>query len=137
MEHDFGIFSNLPHNVAFKLEGHACVSIIGLLKHIFAHQIMVEFTGQTSIGGNTEDRPNTNGYHATEEPLNYMKEPNTDKKSTKYKSFVLWSDGFVLLFGSLPLLFLIRKEVTPQSSTYTVLQLDNQVTIINQSLIIT
>ena len=98
MEGKFGIFGNLPHEEVFELEGHACVSLIGLLKHIMAHEIPIGFTEQTDKEGDTRDRSNTNGCPAMEELLKCMKEYNPDNKLTKYGSFILWSDGFVRTF---------------------------------------
>ena len=37
----FGIFGNLPREEVFQLEGHAYVSLIGILKHLFAHKIPI------------------------------------------------------------------------------------------------
>ena len=55
MESKLGIFGNLPHEEVFQLEGHAYVSLIGILKHLFAHQILIGFTEQTDIEGDTRD----------------------------------------------------------------------------------
>jgi hypothetical protein len=41
LESKFGIFGNLPHKEVFGLAGHACVSLIGLLKHTMAHKIPI------------------------------------------------------------------------------------------------
>ena len=98
MEGKFGIFGNLPHEEVFELEGHACVSLIGLLMHILAHGIPIGFTEQTDMEGDTRDRFNTNGCPAMEELLKCMKDDNPDNKPTKYGSYILWSDGFVRSF---------------------------------------
>jgi hypothetical protein len=46
----------------------------------------------------TRDQFNDNGYPAMEELLKYMKDENPDDKLTKYRIFVLWSDGFICSF---------------------------------------
>ena len=71
MESKFGIFGNLPHEEVFQFEGHAYVSLIGILKHLFAHKIPLGFTEQTDIEGDTRDRSRTNGCPAMEELLKY------------------------------------------------------------------
>ena len=97
-EHEFGIFGNLPHEEVFRLSGHACVSLIGIFKHMYAHKIPIGFVEQTDVDGDTRDRSNTNGSPAMEALLQHMKDVNTGKKPTKYGSFLLWSDGFVRSF---------------------------------------
>ena len=98
MEGKYGIFGNLPHEDVFELEGHACVSLVGLLKHLIAHKIPIGFKEQTDIEGDTRDMNNTNGCPAMEELLAYMKEQNPENKPTKYGSYLLWSDGFIRSF---------------------------------------
>ena len=98
MESKFGIFCNLLHEDVFQLEGHACVLLIGILKHLFAHKITIGFTEQIDIEGDTRDQSCTNGCPAMEELLKYMKEQNLDNNPTKYGSFILWPDGFVRSF---------------------------------------
>ena len=56
MESKYGIFGNIPHEEVFQLGGHACVSLIGVLKHLFAHKIPIGFTEQTDIEGGVRDR---------------------------------------------------------------------------------
>ena len=98
MESKYGIFGNIPHEEVFQLGGHACVSLIGVLKHLFAHKIPIGFTEQTDIEGGVRDRSQTNGCPAMEALLAYMKEQNPENKPTKYGSFILWSDGFIRSF---------------------------------------
>ena len=98
MEGKYGIFGNLPHEDVFELEGHACVSLVGLLKHLIAHKIPIGFKEQTDIEGDTRDMNNTNGCSTIEELLTYMKEQNPENKPTKYGSYLLWSDGFIRSF---------------------------------------
>ena len=95
MESKFGIFGNLPHEEVFQLEGHACVLLIGILKHLFAHKILIGFTEQTDIEGDIRDRSCTNGCPAMEELLKYMKMQNPGNKPTKYGSFILWSEALL------------------------------------------
>ena len=95
MEREFGIFGNLPHEEVFEVAGHACVSLIGLFKQMYAHQIPIGFIEQTDIDGDTRNRSNTNGSPAMEQLLKYMKEINTENIPCKYGSYLLWSDGFV------------------------------------------
>ena len=98
LEREFGIFGNLPHEEVFEVAGHACVSLIGLFKQMYAHQIPIGFIEQTDIDGDTRDRSNTNGSPAMEQLLKYMKEINTENIPCKYGSYLLWSDGFVRTF---------------------------------------
>ena len=98
LEGKFGIFGNLPHKEVFDLAGHACVSLIGLLKHIMAHKIPIGFAEETDKEGDTRDRSNTNGCPAMDDLLKCMKDENPDDKPTKYGSFILWSDGFIRSF---------------------------------------
>ena len=70
------------------------MSLIEILKHLFAHKILIGFTEQTDIEGDTRDQSRTNRCPAMEELLKYMKEQHPDNNPTKHGSFILCSDGF-------------------------------------------
>ena len=46
-EHQFGIFGNLPHEKVEIINNHACISMIGLIQHLMAHQIPIGFIEET------------------------------------------------------------------------------------------
>ena len=81
LEGKFGIFGNLPHKEMFGLAGHACVSLIGLLKHTMAHKIPIWFTEQKENEGDTRDRSNTDGWLAMQELFKCMEDEDSDKKN--------------------------------------------------------
>ena len=97
-ERKFAIFGNLPYEEVKVVEGHACISLVGLIQHMYAHRIPIGWTEQTDVEGDTRLRNNTHGCEAMEELLATMKILNTDDIPTKYGSFLLWSDGFIRSF---------------------------------------
>ena len=64
LEGKFGTFGNLAHTGVFELAGHACVSLIGPVKHIMTHIIPIRFAEETNKEGDTRDQSNTNRYPA-------------------------------------------------------------------------
>ena len=97
-EHRFGIFGNLPHEKVEIINNHACISMIGLVQHLMAHEIPIGFTEETDLPGDTRRRQSSHGCKAMEELLARMKEINVKRTPTKYGFFLLWSDGFVRTF---------------------------------------
>ena len=95
MDRTFGIRRNLPHEEVAVIADHACVSLIGVLQHMFAHKIPIGFAEETDTEEYRRDRTRTNGCPAMDALLEHMKEQNTENSPTKYGGFVLWSDGFV------------------------------------------
>ena len=95
MDRTFGIRRNLPHEEVAVIADHACVSLIGVLQHMFAHEIPIGFAEETDTEEYRRDRTRTNGCPAMDALLKHMKEQNTENLPTKYGGFVLWSDGFV------------------------------------------
>lgn len=95
MDRTFGIRRNLPHEEVAVIAGHAYVSLIGVLQHLFAHKIPIGFAEETDTEEYRRDRTQTNGCPAMDALLKHMKEQNTENLPTKYGGFVLWSDGFV------------------------------------------
>ena len=73
LERKFCIFGNLSHEEVFEVGGHACVSLVGLFKQIYAHQIPIGFTEQIDVDGDNRNRSNTNGSQAMKALLQYMK----------------------------------------------------------------
>ena len=43
-EKEYGIFGNFPYEEVRVINRHVCVSIIGIIYHMFAHQIPIGFT---------------------------------------------------------------------------------------------
>ena len=76
-EHQFGIFGNLPHEKVEIINNHACISMIGLIQHLMAHEIPIEFTEETDLPGDTRRRHNSHGCKAMEELLARMKDKMT------------------------------------------------------------
>ena len=76
------------------INGHVCVSIIGIIEYSFARQIPIGFTEQTDGSLPTRRTRNTHGCKAMQELLATMKRMNVNNEPTKYGSFILWSDGF-------------------------------------------
>ena len=72
--------------------------MIGLIQHLMAHEIPIEFTEETDLPGDTRRRHNSHGCKAMEELLARMKDINVKCIPTKYGFFLLWSDGFVRTF---------------------------------------
>ncbi len=97
-EHWFGIFGNLPHEKVEIINNHACISMIGLIQHLMAHEIPIEFTEETDLPGDTRRHHNSHGCKAMEELLPRMKEINIKCIPTTYGFFLLWSGGFVRTF---------------------------------------
>ncbi len=98
MDTEFGIYGNLPYENVFEVNQHACVSLVGILKQMYALGIPIGFTHETDIPGKERDWSNTNGSVAMSNLLETMKELNSDNKPTKYGSFIFWSDGFLRSF---------------------------------------
>ena len=94
-ELEFGSFGNLPYEEVPDINGHSCVSILGIIQHIFAHQIPIGFTEETDGSLPTRRTRNTHGYKAMQELLATMKRMDVNEEPTKYGSFILWSDGFI------------------------------------------
>ena len=97
-EKKYGIFGNLPHEKVIVINNHACISMIGVIQHMMAHQIPIGFTEETDVPGNTRRYENTHGCKAMNELIETMKMLNITCIPTKYGSFLLWSDGFVRSF---------------------------------------
>ena len=97
-EHQFGIFGNLPHEEVELINNHACISMIGLIQHLMAHQIPIAFTEETDLPGDTRRRENSHGCKAMDELIDRMKQLNVLCIPTKYGFYLLWSDGFVRSF---------------------------------------
>ena len=95
MDRKFGIRQNLPHEQVFEIKGHACVSLIGILRHTFAHKICTGFSKETDINGSQSNRTRANGCAAMDALLEHTKKQNLGNLPTKYGAFVLWLDGFV------------------------------------------
>lgn len=98
MESKYGIYGNLPYEDVFEVNGHACVSLIGTLKSMYAHGIPIGFTQETDVPGNNRDWSNKNGSVAMTKLLEFMKGLNPHNKPTKYGSYIFWSDGFLRSF---------------------------------------
>ena len=95
---EFGIYGNLPCEEVTDVAGHACVSLIGMLKQIFAHGIPIQFTEQTDIPGNSRIKSGRHGTRAMDRLLKFLKALNPDNLPTKYGSYILWSDEFLRTF---------------------------------------
>ena len=61
MDRTFGIRRNLPHEEVAVIADHACVSLIGVLQHMFAHEIPIGFAEETDTEEYRRDRTRTNG----------------------------------------------------------------------------
>ena len=80
------------------INGHACVSIIDIIQHMFAHQIPIGFTEEMDGSLPTRTTRNTHRCKVMQELLATMKHMNVNDEPIKYGSFVLWSDGFIRSF---------------------------------------
>jgi hypothetical protein len=94
-ENRFAIFGNLPYEEVHVIDGHACISLIGLIQHVYAHGIPIGWTEETDVPGETRRTHNIHGSEAMDELLETMKMMNQEDLPSKYGSLLLWSDGFI------------------------------------------
>ena len=66
-----GIFGNMPREEVFLLGGHACVSLVGVMKHMNAG-VQIQFTSVNSDTSVTRDTAKTHGGPAMEKLLEEM-----------------------------------------------------------------
>ena len=69
----FGTQQNLPHEQVTDIAGHACVSLIGVLRHLFAHKIGIGFAKETDIKGSQRDMTWANSCPAMDALFEHMK----------------------------------------------------------------
>ncbi len=51
LEGAYGMFGNIAHPVVYERDGHACISLKGLLKHVFAMKVPIAFTESPNSDG--------------------------------------------------------------------------------------
>ena len=51
LEGKFGVFTNLPHQDIVPIPGHACVSLVGLLRQLLALGVPIGFTEEKNSDG--------------------------------------------------------------------------------------
>ena len=94
-ERQYGIFGNLPHEEVVLINNHACVSLIGLIQHVYAHGVPIGWTEEPDVAENIRRTDNTHGSLAMDRLLERMKSFNEGEEPTKYGYLLLWSDGFL------------------------------------------
>ena len=92
----FSLFKNLPHVEVGVIDGHACISLVGLVRHLCAHGIPLAFTEEPDgRGGISRNNCGVHGCKAMNELLMKMKNRNVDLIPTSYTFMLPWSDGFI------------------------------------------
>ena len=95
------MFKNLPHVDVGVIDGHACISLVGLVRHLSAHGVPLAFTEEPDgMGGIFRNNYGVHGCQAMNELLEKMKNRNVDLIPTSY--IYSWCHGqmdlFVLMF---------------------------------------
>ena len=99
LEGTHGIFLNVPHVDVQNVAGHACISLVALLKYLSCLGVPIGYA-ETPNGKSNFKRTAKKGKSILETKamnslLRKMKKMNNSKEHTYYGYFMLWSDGFI------------------------------------------
>jgi hypothetical protein len=95
LKRKWSIFQNIPIEHVRIIDGHAVVSLEGLLDHIVAHGIPILWK-QTSDGVCNDD--GINGCPAAQKIFESFLSETNEPEHTAFGYFLLWSDGFCRVY---------------------------------------
>ena len=98
LEGSYGMFGNIPHPAVHERDGHACISLKDLLKHVCAMKVPIAFTESPNSDGSANPIRITTEIHgskAMSDLLQKLKQRTGGKRGVYYGYMIFWSDGFL------------------------------------------
>ncbi len=99
LEGAYGMFGNIPHPVVHARDGHACISLKDLIKHVCAMKVSIAFTESPNPDGSANPirtATEIHGSNAMSDLLQMLKQQTRGKRGVYYGyTYDFWSDGFL------------------------------------------